>query len=115
MRSGDGVCCDCPRDNLSAGSELRPEDLKKAAALLSQSNFALIRCGKLRGSDRAPQDSRLRSQKGGVEFINFPSGSFRSEICSEQLDSCSNPGSNPKDAMPIDVQALNSRIAKSHF
>ena len=37
------------------------------------------------GSDRAPQDSRLRSQKGGVEFINFPFGSFGSEICSEQL------------------------------
>ena len=36
------------------------------------------------GSDRAPQDSRLRSQKGGVEFINFPFGSFGSEICSEQ-------------------------------
>ena len=34
---------------------------------------------------RAPQDSRLRSQKGGVEFINFPFGSFGSEICSEQL------------------------------
>ena len=25
--------------------------------------------GKGNGSDRAPQDSRLRSQKGGVEFI----------------------------------------------
>ena len=37
------------------------------------------------GSDRASQDSRLRSQKGGVEFINFPFGSFGSEICSEQL------------------------------
>ena len=31
------------------------------------------------GSDRAPQDSRLRSQRGGVEFINFPFGSFGSE------------------------------------
>ena len=38
-----------------------------------------------RGSDRASQDSRLRSQKGGVEFINFPFGFFGSEICSEQL------------------------------
>ena len=37
------------------------------------------------GSDRASQDSRLRSQKGGVEFINFPFGFFGSEICSEQL------------------------------
>ena len=35
-------------------------------------------------SDRASQDSRLRSQKGGVEFINFPFGFFGSEICSEQ-------------------------------
>ena len=34
-----------------------------------------------RGSDRASQDSQLRSQRGGVEFINFPSGSFRSELC----------------------------------
>ena len=23
--------------------------------------------------------------QGGVQFINFPNGSFRSEICSEQL------------------------------
>ena len=29
--------------------------------------------------------SRLRSQKGGVEFINFPFVPFGSEICSEQL------------------------------
>ena len=40
-----------------------------------------------RGSGRASQDSRLGSQKGGVEFINFPFGSFGSEICSEQLRS----------------------------
>ena len=33
------------------------------------------------GSDCAPQDSRLRSQKGGIELKNFPFGSFRSEIC----------------------------------
>ena len=31
-------------------------------------------------SDRAPQDSRLRSQKGGFEFINFPNVSFRSVL-----------------------------------
>ena len=38
-------------------------------------------------SDRAYQDSRLRSQKGGVEFINFPNVSFRSEI-NYALSSC---------------------------
>ena len=37
-----------------------------------------------RGSGRASQDSRLGSQKGGVEFINFSFGPFGSEICSEQ-------------------------------
>ena len=71
-----------------------------------------------RGSDRASQDSRLRSQKGGVEFINFSFGPFGSEICSEQLfvsNSCQNPGSDPLEPTPIARSTQNSRIAKSHF
>ena len=61
----------------------------RSYAYIQRAQCALKRLSKSfihgNGSDRAPQDSRLRSQKGGVEFINFPFGSFGSEICSEQL------------------------------
>ena len=66
-----------------------------------------------RGSDRASQDSRLRSQKGGVEFINFPFGPFGSEICSEQLLESGVRSKRANTDRAVDQQ--NSRIAKSHF
>ena len=68
-----------------------------------------------RGSDRASQDSRLRSQRGGVEFINFPFGSFGSEICSEQLPALLEPGVRSKRAKRDVLELKNFKNREISF
>ena len=63
------------------------------------------------GSDRASQDSRLRSQKGGVEFINFPFGSRRSEICSEQLPESGLGSTGANTDRSVDAELKNREIS----
>ena len=82
--------CATSRGRPTSGSRLAPNIYApknvhfawlKERGLRSQSTV----CIEAQISDRPPQDSRLKSQKGGVEFINFPFVLFGSEICSEQL------------------------------